>query len=418
MGNESVYLLVLVLIGPLLTVALLRRFERWPVPLSYNLRSIRMRWQVTLLTIGGISVVVTVFLLLLSMLQGFQSALRSTGTDDNALILQRGSPAELTSALTREQVHLLSQSVQVALGLNGQPLASPERVLMASLPRRGDGSPISISFRGVRPTAFSVRTGVTVSQGRNFTQGQYEVIVGQRLLSRVADLALNSKVRIAQHDWHVVGIMEAAGGAFESEIWGDVELLGSVYHREENYQSLTVRLTNRGALAALREEVAHNPQTQVLVQSERQYYEDLAGPTAKSLKALAILVALVMGLGAVFAAMNTMYGLIAARVREIGTLRALGFSGRSVLYSFLLESMGIALCGGALGCLLVLPINGLSTGTGQTSSFSEVVFAFRLTPPILLTGIGLAVFLGALGGLMPARRAARMPLTAALRSSG
>lgn len=416
MRNQSVVILLVVLLLPIAAILALRYFGGRPIPISYNLRSIRMRARLTVLTIAGIGLVVMVFLVLLSMLQGFMTALRSTGSRDNAIVIQRGSPAEVTSALTREQVQVLSQAPQIERDARGLPLASPERILMASVPRRSDGVSITVSFRGVTESAFNVRQHIEVVEGRLFQAGRNEIIVGRRLLSRTRGIKVGGQIRIAQRDWAVVGVFAAGGSAFESELWGDAEVLGAVFHREENFQSLTVRLRAPSELDRFADGAQRDPRLQVQIASELSYYEDLAGPTAKMLRILAVFVAFILGIGAIFGAMNTMHGLIVVRTREIGTLRALGFTRRSVTQSMLLESVAIALAGGIVGCLAVLPINGLSASTGQTASFSEIAFAFQVSPVLILIGLGLSSFLGAIGGLIPAFRAARQPLSSALRA--
>ncbi len=230
-------------------------------------------------------------------------------------------------------------------------------------------------------------------------------------------MKLGDNVKYQHKQLHVVGIFESQGGAFESEIWGDFDTLGAIFQRGSGSNSLVVRMKDPAAIPELDRWIRAQPQMQLQAVPERKYYEDQAGPLAKILRSLANAVAWIMGFGAVFGAMNTMYAIVAARTREIGTLRALGFSRRAILSSFLIESVFLALVGGALGCLLALPMHGFSTGTGQTQSFSEIAFAFRLTPGIMLTGMVFAAVMGILGGLFPALRGARLPITAALREA-
>ncbi|HEV8120913.1 MAG TPA: ABC transporter permease [Candidatus Polarisedimenticolia bacterium] len=385
------------------------------LPLSYNARNLLVRWKVTLLAIFGIALVVTVLVTLTAMSKGFQQALAETGSPDNGIIVQRGSGSELTSFFSREHRNLLEADERIARGADGKPLASPDIVIVANLKRKADGEPTNVTVRGVTPVAFQVRRGLAITAGRNFTPGLNEIIVGEKIARRMAGLDLGSKVAIQKRDWTVVGWFSANGSAFESEIWGDYDVMGPAFLRGGGQNSLTVRLKDPKTLHAFDQEIQANPQMQLEMKDERQYYADQSGPVSGPLLVLATFVSLFMGIGAVFGAINTMNAIVAARTREIGTLRALGFSRRSILGAFLIESLLLALVGGALGCLLAFPMNGYTAGTGQTQSFSEIAFAFRVTPGSVLAGLLLAVGMGLVGGLVPAIRAARLPITTALR---
>jgi putative ABC transport system permease protein len=385
------------------------------LPLSYNLRNLRQRWKTSLLAVFGVALVVSVVVTLLSMASGFRIAMRATGRLDNAIVVQRGSLSELTSWMSRQHANIISVDSRVARGRDGQPLASCEVVVINSMPRR-DGQPANVTLRGVTARAFDVRGGIRIVQGRRFRPGLYELIAGRRLLDRVAGASLGSKIKFQNTTWDVVGIFAADGGSFESEVWADYSALEPVVRRGGGCESLALRLADPRTVSAFDKDLRANPQMQVQLANERQYYEDQAGPVALTLTALAGFVGIVMGIGAVFGAMNTMYAIVAARTREVGTLRALGFSRRSILLSFVIESVFLALLGGALGCLLAFPMNGFSTGTGQTLSFSEIAFAFKITPQDLTFGLAFALLMGFFGGLLPALRAARIPITAALRS--
>ncbi len=385
------------------------------LPLSYNVRNLVVRWKVTVLAIFGIGLVVTVFVVLVAMANGFRIALRATGSPDNGIVVQRGSNSELTSFYSHEQASLIMADDRVARGADGAPLASPEIVIVANLPRRADGAPTNVTIRGVLPRAFEVRRGVRIVEGRSFKPGLNEVIVGKRIHERMRGIDLGGSITIQRRQWEIVGLFTADGGSFESEVWGDGDVMGPAFMRTGGQNSLTVRLKDAGRLEAFDRDLEANPQMQVKMVQERRYYEDQAGPVAKSLLALAGFVAIVMGIGAVFGAMNTMYAIVAARTREIGTLRALGFPRRSILAAFLIESVFLALVGGVVGCLLAFPMNGFTTATGNTASFSEIAFAFRITPMTLVIGLGFAVVMGLLGGLLPSLRASRLPITSALR---
>lgn len=387
------------------------------LPLSYNVRNLRVRWQVTLLAISGIGLVVTVVVVLLAMAAGFRLALRATGLPVNAVVVQRGSASELTSWVPLRDRSVIAVDDRVARGADGQPLASPEVVVVANLPKRADGEPTNVTVRGVTPRAYEVRGGIEVTRGRRFTPGLFEIMAGERIAERMRGLDVGAKVKIQKQEWQVVGLFTSRGGAFESEIWGDADVMGPAFQRTGGSNSLVLRLKDASTLPALDKEVRGNPQMQLRVVGERKYYEDQAGPVAGPLLALAIMVAVVMGIGAVFGAMNTMYAIVAARTREIGTLRALGFSRRSILLSFVMESVFLALVGGVLGCLLALPANGLTGASGNTAGFAELAWAFKVTPEIVMGGLIFAVLMGLLGGLMPALRAARLPITSALREA-
>jgi putative ABC transport system permease protein len=387
------------------------------LPLYYNVRNVRVRWQVTLLAIGGIALVVAVFAVLMSMSEGFKAALRSTGRTDNAIVVQRGSASELTSGIALDARNRIVVDERVARDSAGQPLASWEWVVVIGLPKKSDGLPTNVTLRAVTQRGFEVRGGIDVVAGRNFTPGLDEVIVGRKLLDRIAGLELGGTVKYQQKQFKIVGLFESQGGAFESEIWGDFDTLGAIFQRGAGSNSLVLRMKDPATIPELDRWIRAQPQMQLQAVQEKKYYEDQAGPLARSLQGLANFVALVMGVGAVFGAINTMYAIVAARTREIGTLRALGFSRRAILTSFLIESVILAAAGGVIGCLLAFPMNGFSTGTGQTQSFSEIAFAFRITPGILVTGMVFAVVMGLLGGLLPALRGARLPITTALREA-
>jgi putative ABC transport system permease protein len=387
------------------------------IPLYYNFRNVRVRWQVTLLAVSGIALVVAVFAVLMSMSEGFQAALKSTGRTDNAIIVQRGSASELTSSVPLADRNMIVVDDRVARDSQGRPLASWEWVVVIGLPRASDGQPANVTLRAVTPRAFEVRGGIRIVAGRSFTPGLDEVIVGRKLTKRIRGLELGKDVQYQQKRFRIVGLFESSGGAFESEIWGDFDTFGAIFQRGAGSNSLVVRMKDPAAIPELDRWIRAQPQMQLQAVQERKYYEEQAGPLARTLRGLASFVAVIMGIGAVFGAINTMYAIVAARTREIGTLRALGFSRRAILASFLVESVILAVVGGAIGCLLAFPMNGFSTGTGQTQSFSEIAFAFRITPGIVITGMVFAVLMGFLGGLLPALRGARLPITSALREA-
>jgi putative ABC transport system permease protein len=388
------------------------------LPISYNIRNLIVRWKVTLLAIGGIALVVAVMLVLVAMSNGFRVALRATGSTENAIVIQRGQNSELTSGFSRDNANMIMVDSRVARDDQGKPLASPEIMIVNNMPRRQDGSSVNVVVRGVTPQAFKVRSIVKIVEGRNFTPGLYELVVGKKASERYVGLEIGHSINLQRRSWKVVGVFEADGSGFESEIWGDLEVMGPAFNRSNGYSSLTLKLQDPSpaALEAFNADLKRNPAMQVELIQERTFYDNQAGVISAALIGLASFVAVVMGIGAVFGAMNTMYGIVSARTREIGTLRALGFSRISILTSFVLESTFLALVGGLIGCLLALPTNGISSAAGG-ANFAEVAFAFRIAPAALAIGLIFAIVMGIVGGMLPAVKASRLPITTALREA-
>jgi putative ABC transport system permease protein len=384
------------------------------LPFAYNVRNLIVRWRVTTLAVGAIALVVAVLVVLMSMAQGFRIALQATGTTENAVLTQRGSTGELTSGISRDNANAVIVDSRVARDADGVPLASPEIFVVASLPRN-DGVVTNVSLRGVTSRAFVVRHGVRIVRGRQFHRGLNELIIGRRAAERYAGVGVGSTIRMQRRDWTVTGVFEANGGGFESEIWADLDVIAGAFNRRGGYQSVTLRLIDPAGVTAFNEDLQKNPRMQVQLIQERKYYDDQSAQVSLPLLALAGFVAIVMGIGAVFGAMNTMYAIVAARTREIGTLRALGFSRFAILITFVTESTLLALAGGLLGVALAVPANGLTSAAGG-ANFAEVAFAFRITTSTVVIGLSLATLMGLAGGLLPAWRAARLPITAALRS--
>jgi putative ABC transport system permease protein len=385
------------------------------LPLSYNVRSVRARWTVALLALVGIALVVAVFAVLMAMSQGFAAALRGTGRSDNVIVVSRGSNSEVVSFVELEERNAILDHVAVARGPDGRPLVSWEWASVMALPRKSDGRRTNVVLRSVTPQALLVRTGIRVISGRLFAPGPDEVVVGRRIMDRVRGLELGGTLRYQRKQLRIVGVFESEGAAFESEVWGDFDTERVSFRRGTGSKSLVFRVEDPGQIEALDRWIRLQPDMLLRAVSEKQYYEDQAGPVANTIKALGGLVAVVMGVGAVFAAMNTMYRIVASRTREIGTLRALGFSRRAILLSFVVESALLGLAGGALGCLVASTLHGYTTGTSNLQTLSEVAFAFRITPAIVATSVGFALTMGVLGGLLPAVRAARLPIAAAMR---
>jgi putative ABC transport system permease protein len=386
-----------------------------PLPVHYVFRNLVKRWKRNLLATLGIALTVAVMVSLLSMAAGFRSALKLNGRPGNFIVTQSGAISELVSWIPREQANSIMVDDRIARDNSGNPLASGEVVAVSNMARLSDGQPANVGIRGVTERAFVVRDGIVITQGRLFKPGTFEVIVGDRIRKRIGNLNLGDQVRILGQSWKVVGVFSSGGAAFGSEVWGDYDLIEPIGHPVAGNNSITVRLTTPEALDGFNRNLQSNPQIRVEVVPEEQFYQRQAGPLVVAIAVLAIFVGAIMGIGAIAGAMNTMYGVVAARTGEIGVLRALGFSRISMLVAFVSESVFLAVIGGVLGCVLALPINGIMTGTGNTVSFSEVAFAFQTTPLVLVTSLIFATAIGFFGGLLPALRAARLPLTVALR---
>jgi len=364
----------------------------------------------------AIGLVVSVFVGLLSMVSGFRLALRASGSPENALVLQKGAMSELGSSFSKAAGDWVADDPRVAHGRDGAPLVSPELVAVVALPRRSDDELSNIGVRGVRPAAFNVRNGVAIVEGRHPQPGLFEIIVGRQAQKRIRGLDLGSRISIMKRDFEVVGVFSADGSSFESEIWSDFDAMASAFNRAGTEDSLTIRLADPSVLPTFDRELQANLRYPLSMTGERQYYADQAGPLSRFVGGLTAFVAVVMGIGAVFAAMNTLYTIVAHRTREVGTLRALGFSRAAVLMAFVLEGFFLAVVGGGLGCLVSFLMNGLST-CSTTASMSEIVFAFQVTPIDLVYGLLFAGTIGVIGSLLPASRAARLSITAALQEA-
>jgi putative ABC transport system permease protein len=381
--------------------------------ITYSFRSLGVRWKSTLLATIAIGLVVAVFVGLLSMASGFRLALRASGSPENAIVLEKGAMSELGSSFSRAAGDWVANDPRIARGSDGAPLASPEIVAVVALPRRSDGELTNLGVRGVTPAAFKVRSGLTIADGRWARSGLFEIAVGRQAQNRIRGLQIGSRISLMKREFEVVGAFSAEGSSFESEILGDFDAMASAFNRAGTENSLTVRLADSSGLSALDRELEANLQYPLTMTNEREYYEDEAGPLIGFLRGLAAFVGVVMGIGAIFAAMNTMYAIVANRTREVGTLRALGFSRGSVLMAFVLEGSFLAVAGGVLGCLLSFLINGMSAST--TAGMGEISFDFQVTPADLGYGLLFAATMGVIGSLLPAARAARLPITSALR---
>jgi putative ABC transport system permease protein len=381
---------------------------------SYNLRSMIVRKGTAAMTAGGIAMVVAVFVMTLAIAQGFRQTLVASGSPGNAIVLRKGATAETLSAVLRTDVPIIENLPQVARSADGRPLSSPELVVVISLPRISDNQPANVPARGVGPRAFEVREALTFAEGRRFNPGTREINVGRAAVGRFKGLSLGSDVRFGAATWKVVGVFTADDAAFESEVWGDADLMMPAFQRD-GYQSMTVKLADPTMFDSFKATVEGDPRLYLQPQREQDYYAAQSQALTTVIRVFGTFVTMILAIGAMFGAMNTMYAAVAYRTREIGTLRALGFSPFKIVTAFLVESIALAIIGGILGCLLALPVHGMSTGTTNFASFSEVAFKFRITLALLAGGLVFSAVMGALGGLLPAIRAARLPVARALR---
>ena len=386
------------------------------IPLAYNVRSARLRWTSSLVAVLGIAGTVGVFVAMLALARGFQAAVVSSGLPENAIVQQAGSDSEMVSSLLLESVRVVEDAPQVARR-GSDPLVSAEVVVIAALPLRGEPeSDANVQMRGVSPRVLAVRDNVRITEGRFLRPGLYEIVVGKNAALAYEGLDVGSTVRIGPGRWSVVGILDSDGSAFDSEIWADADVLNGNYQRPAGvFQSVTARLQSPDDFEAFRETLTRDPRLQVQVSRETDFYSGQSEMMTTLITVLGGLVALVMGVGAILGALNTMYSAVAERAREIAVLRALGFGGGTIVLSFLAEALIIAAIGGLVGCLAVLPVNGITTGTINWQTFSHLSFAFRITPGLLGLGLVFALLMGMLGGLPPAVRAARANVAKTLR---
>jgi putative ABC transport system permease protein len=385
------------------------------IPLIYNVRSVRARWTSTIVAVAGIAGTVGVFIAMLSLARGFRATLVTSGSADNALITRAGATSEMTSGVSIDAVKIIQDAPGIARSANAALLTS-EAVLMAPIPLRSTGTDANVELRGVSPNVFDIRRNIKIIEGRMFQPGLAELIVGKNARSTYSGLTLGSEIGLGSRRWQVVGVFDAGGSSFDSEVWGDAHLLNGAYKRPDTLsQSVTVHLTSPDALQQLKDSLTSDPRLNVDVTREIDYYSKQSTRMTTLITILGGFVAGIMAIGAVFGALNTMYSAVAERGREIATMRALGFGAAAVVLSFSIEALLISFIGGSVGCLAVLPLNGLTTSTMNFQTFSNLAFAFKITPELLAKGIVFALVMGLIGGLLPAVRAARLPVATALR---
>lgn len=378
-----------------------------------GLSTLHRRLGSSLVIVVGIAGVVGVLVSLLAMRDGFQATLAATGRVDEAIVLRGGANSELSSRLTREEATLIAEAPGVLGGPDGRPLASAEVVVVVNLPKKATGTDSNVELRGVGPRALALRGQVRVVAGRPFAAGRRELLVGRGAVAQFSGLALGSRVSLAGEPWEVVGVF-ASGDAHESEVWADAESVQSAYRRDA-FQSVRVKLTDARAFDTFKAALAADPRLKVDVERTRDYYATQSQRLRRLIEVLATTVAIIMAIGATFGALNTMYAAVATRAREIAILRALGFTAGAVVLAVMIEAVALAVLGGLLGAAIAWLVFDNYTVSTLGANFSQVVFAFRVTPGLILDALRWALAIGVLGGLLPALHAARAPLTSALR---
>jgi putative ABC transport system permease protein len=386
--------------------------QAWSVT-KVGIATIPQRLGSSSVIIIGIAGVVGVLVALLAMAEGFRQTLAQTGDTETAIIMRGGATAELSSGVGRDDATLIQQLPGILKDAQGKPIASPELVVVANFPKKASATDANVEIRGVGEQAFALRPNVKITSGKRFGQGLRELIVGKGALAQFSGLEPSSTINLGNQQWTITGVFES-GDAHESELWGDVEVVSATYRRQ-GYQSVTVRLTSPDALDQLKAGIAADPRLKVDAKTTSDYYSAQSENLTRVIKVMGIIIGVIMGIGAVFGALNTMYAAVATRAREIATLRAIGFRGLPDVVSVLLETMLLAVAGGLLGALVAWLIFNNYTVSTLGQNFSQVVFAFKVSPALVWSGLKWALAIGFIGGLFPAMRAARLPVTTALR---
>jgi len=384
------------------------------IPIAYNLRNLTVRKATTIMTALGIALTVAVLLAVLALVNGLRTAFESTGNPLNVIVVRKAANSELTSGMTREKYQDLKFKPGIARSASCEPLTSLEMVTVINLPSVEVSGGFNVNLRGIEPNGIVLREGLKIAQGRWFQTGRREVVVGKSIAERHPTASLGKRLRFGKGEWEVVGVVDGGHSAMNSEIYGDLNQISSDFNRAEGLSSVLVRAVDAASVAALVNSLKDDVRLNVDAVPEKEYY-DRQTEAGLPLQAMGIFVALIMAVGSCFAAMNTMYAAVARRAKEIGTLRVLGFSRGSILLSFFLESLLLSVVGGVIGVLLVLPLNNVTTGITSFFTFSEIAFNFSVSPPVMATGLIFALFMGALGGLFPARMAAKKEILNALR---
>jgi len=383
----------------------------------FNLRSLPERKGAAVTAAIGIAGVVGVFVGVLAIAEGFRRAMTVSGSPDVAVVLRAGSDSEMTSGFDREATRTISDAPGIARGSAGA-LASAELFVIINLPKRSTGTDANVPLRGVEQGAFEVRGNIKMVEGRRFETGRNELIVGAGAARAFAGMDVGKQIKVGRNVWEIVGVFTAGGGIAESEIWADTAVLQPAYRRENNVQSVYARLTSESAFQSFKDALTTDPKLNVKVIRLSDYYADQSTVVSKFITTIGVFIASLMAIGALFGALNTMYSAVSARTREIATLRALGFGAGPVIFSVLVESVLLSIAGGALGAVAAyLLFNGYRASTINWQTFSQVTFAFEVTPVLLTKALGFAIGIGLFGGLFPAIRAARLPIASGLREA-
>ncbi len=385
------------------------------IPISYNVRNLILRKGLTIMTALGIALTVTTAVFLMALLAGLQKAFVSSGDPLNVLVMRKGSTAELSGGFDESLFGTLKTLPGIATDREGQPIASGEWVVVAVLPRKDRTGDVNVSVRGIMPEGLTLRPKAKLIEGRWFTTGQREVVVGKSIHDRFSGTQLGDNLDFAKGQWKVVGVFDSGGTAYDSEIWGDLNQVAADFDRQGGLGSAYLRATDAVAADALKNRVSDDQRLKLEGHLETEYYEKQTS-SGGAIKYIGFVVAIIMAVGSSFAAMNTMYAAVAYRSREIATLRVIGFSRPSILTSFVLEALLLSLLGALLGIALMLPFNGMSTGIGNQVTFSETVFSLQMTWKVVIYAIIFGLVMGLIGGFAPAWQAARQEILAALRS--
>ena len=386
------------------------------LPLRYTMRNLWTRKLTTALTAGGMALVVFVFAAVQMLDTGLRETLVATGQPDNAHVTRRGAGAEISSSVDRVQAAVVESQPEIAIGLKGERLVSKEAVILITLPKRVSGQATNVTTRGVGEAAYALRPQIRMLQGRAFSRGSSEVVVGKSLAQRFEGAAVGNVMRFGGREWHVVGVFDAAGSAFESEVWADADQLMQAFRRQA-YSAVVARLADASALDVMKARLEADPRMTLDVKREREFYEEQSKALSTFISYLGLTLSVIFSIGAMIGAMITMYASVANRVGEIGTLRALGFRRSAVLAAFLFEAVLLGAIGGAVGVGLASFMQLVHISTLNWQSFSELAFSFSLTPRIAAISFGFALVMGIVGGFLPAVRAARLKIVDSLRAA-
>jgi putative ABC transport system permease protein len=383
------------------------------IPIKYNIGNLSSRKVSTLMTVLGIGIVIAVMVAMMALYNGVQQALVTSGSKDNLMVLREGAQTEATSWVTREKYRIISSLPGIAKGSDGLPMISPELVVIFKLPRYDNPTGSNVNVRGVTPKALELRPYIRIIEGRMFRSGIKEVIVSERMRKRFVNMNIGESFQSGTNRWTVVGVFDAEGTSFDSEVWADGNTLGDAQQRPE-YSTVLLRPADEIAARKVADAISTDTRLKLQTKTEYKYYEEQTSGLL-GIKILVTIVTFFMVLGATLGAMNTMFSAVASRKRELATMRALGFKRRHILLSVVIEAIFVSGIAGVAGVLLALPVNGIATGTANFITFSEVAFNFNISPAVAGFAIALAIVAGVIGGLLPAINAARLPITRALR---